>query len=790
MEKLFAIPFCTTLATLFILNSTRHPDCLVSPMIMIAAGLFAVFFVIKHYTISILFISIALSLLTGQKFLINKNIYNQKKELDVFGEEYVKIRGKLLHFPVIGNGTSTLIVKVEMHEKIAKDKKETFVFKITTNGDLRHLNCGDIVEIDTVIKEPRPSVNFFPLRSNSYFLVNNIHFTGYSKSALLFERVKRSGMLMQLTGWIRERVRVLIENKYLKKDGYLRKEGQMLEALLLGDRGRLTPEVKEVLLKTGVFHLFAISGAHIGIIALFTLFLLNRTGLRRRKKYLILIFVLLAFLLLTGFKISAQRAVLMATLISLAKMFYLKSDIINVISFTGFILLAKDPRYFLDPGFILTFTITAGIVSGRKIFFSEGTKKNSYLKEMIAANLNASAISIPISLFFFMRYSFTGFLAGPVLLPLTAIIMCLSLPLIPISLLPPIMATPFTAIADISLRIFFFLAESFSKELDLTIYRAPPITLILFISLFLFFVLSYSGKKRVIKILFSLLFFIAISVIIIKPPPYNPRFPEIYFLDVGQGDSHIVVLPGGDSLLIDGGGSRFGNFKVGKQIVLPFILRQGIKIKWIAVSHYHPDHVKGINEIINILRPEEVWISSIPDENTLYRKLIDKCAGNIRIRKINAGFRLKSGKTEIELLFPFKFLQPFRTKNDHSQVIRISHLNKSILFTGDIENKAEEELISRYGKKLKCNILKVPHHGSGTSSSAGLLNMTDPDQAVFSLGYRNSFGFPDREVRERYKHYHIKLFYTSEHGGIRAIIRPGGIVFEVSRFEEQRGVNF
>ena len=102
---------------------------------------------------------------------------------------------------------------------------------------------------------------------------------------------------------------------------------------------------------------------------------------------------------------------------------------------------------------------------------------------------------------------------------------------------------------------------------------------------------------------------------VIEPPRVRPGFPEVYFLDVGQGDAHIVVFPGGDSLLIDGGGSGFGDFEAGKQIVLPFILRKRIHIRWIAVSHYHPDHCRGINEIVEVLRPEEVWISSIPDNS-------------------------------------------------------------------------------------------------------------------------------------------------------------------------------
>ena len=705
----------------------KNPDDLLPPMILIAIGLFLVFFVLKHYTISILFISISISFLIGQKFLDNKKIFIQKKGLDICSEDYVKVRGKILQFPLIGNENSTIFLRVEAYGEREYRKYISFILKIIISGDLRNFYRGDIVEIEAVIKESRPSVNFFSPRSNLYLLANNIHFSGYSKSALLVEKVENTNTLMRLTGWLRERIRSMIEKKYLADNGYLRKEGQMLEALLLGDRGRLTPEVKEMLLDTGIFHLFAISGAHIGIIALFLLFLLNRTGLRMRKKYIILIIALLLFLMLTGFKISAQRAVLMAILISISKMLYLKSDIINIISFTGLILLMKNPQYFLDPGFILTFTITAGIVSGRNIFFGADTKKVSFLKEMIAANINASLTAIPLSLFFFMRYSFSGLLAGPVLLPITAIIMCLSLPFIPLALLPYSITAPFASLSVLPLKIFFFLAESFSRELDLTIFRKSPTLFIIFSCLFFFYVSCFSGKKQKVRILSVIIVSITLSIMVIKPSPYNPEFPEIYFLDVGQGDSHIVVLPGGDSLLIDGGGSGFGDFKVGRQIVLPFILRQGIKVRWIAVSHYHPDHCRGINEIVKILMPEEVWISSIPDENTLCKTLLDNCSGITRIRKINSGFRIKDREVEIELLFPFRVLQPFRTRNDHSQVIRISYHNKKVLFTGDIEIKAEEELVSRYGRKLKCNILKVPHHGSKTSSSAEFLKMAEPE---------------------------------------------------------------
>ncbi len=588
----------------------------------------------------------------------------------------------------------------------------------------------------------------------------------------------------------KRKVRKLIEKEYLKNGGGLEREGQMLEALLLGDRGRISSEVKEILLETGVFHLFAISGAHIGIIALLVLFILRRTRIKERGRYLILISILLLFLLITGFKVSAERAVLMAVLFSISKIFYLRADPVNILSFTGLILLIINPCSFLDPGFNLTFLTTAGIISGRKIFFRDDKKKNSYLKEAAAANLNAAVCSIPVSLFFFLRYSFTGILSGIILLPLTAAIMIFSLPLLPLSICPILPADPLIFLSDTLLKTFFFLAGSFSEVLGLSIFRPPPSVILLLFFFISFFSLCYLSRCRYINFF---LFFLTASLLFLaiqRGPPYNPDHPEIYFLDVGQGDSHIIVFPGGDSLLIDGGGSGFGDFEVGKQIVLPFILKKGIRIRWIAVSHYHPDHCRGINEIVNILSPKEVWISSAPDNSSIFDTLSEKCRDSTKLRKVASGFRLSYGGSLIEILYPFKVLEPFSTKNDHSQVIKLTTGDHTVLFTGDIETNAENAVIKKYGINLKCSILKVPHHGSATSSSYNFLRMCLPDNAVFPLGYKNSFGFPDREVLLRYRLFKTKLFFTSEHGGILARLKPGTIEFKVSRFERQPNVKF
>ncbi len=790
MDKLFAFPFVITILTLNFLNISDNFNELINPVVMISFSTSLIFFILKKYTFSIIFISLSISLLIGNMYLEEREEFSTSSSMEISSDKYIKIRGKVLQFPVIGNSDSTIMVRTDNISISGKRKKINVVLRINVKGDLRWICMGDIIEIDTTIHKFRPPLNFYPSRSESYMFANGVHFSGYSKSALFTEKIKEAGFILQTAWWIRERVRKLIERKYLINGGGLKEEGQMMEALLLGDRGRVTPEIREMLLKTGVFHLFAISGAHIGIIALITMFLLKRTGLRERGRYLTLIIILLFFLLLTGFSISAVRAVMMAVLLVISKVFYLRSDPINILSFSGLILFIINPCCFLDPGFNLTFLITAGIISGRNLFFKETGKSNSYLKEAVSANLNAAVCSIPPSLLFFMRYSFSGLISGLILLPITAIIMTLSLPLIPLSLFPFFGTSLFVILPDITLKIFFFLTGSFAKSFDLSIFRPPPSTILVFLFCFFFFLLCYAGKNKYIKIIFIFVTVSILFLIIQNKSRYNPEFPEVYFLDVGQGDCHVVVLPGGDALLIDGGGSRFGDFEAGKQIALPFILKKGIRVRWIAVSHYHPDHCRGINEIVDILKPEEVLISSIPDNCPIFNKLSSRCGGFTKLREVASGFSIKNGEALIEIIYPFNILKPFSTKNDHSQVLKVTFGNHKILFTGDIEIFSEKSIVKKYGKRLKCNVLKVPHHGSATSSTPDFLKMCSPDIAIFPLGHKNSFGFPDNEVLKRYKMLNARLFFTSKHGGIMVRFRPGKIEFEVSRFPAQKSVNF
>jgi competence protein ComEC len=620
-----------------------------------------------------------------------------------------------------------------------------------------------------------------------------------------------------MIGTWRNKIRTVIE-----KDG-VDKNGVFLQAILIGERGKLTNDQEDQLLNAGVFHLLAISGAHIGIIALFSLWILKLLRVPFKQRHIITAVLLIIFLVLSGFRISAERAVLMAIFIFIARILYLDINIYNIISFCGLVLLFRNPGEFLDAGFILTFTLTAAIVMGRKIFlplfhqlrmfikrwrikpekeFALELAKNgkdeekscffrkilqrfrhkapSVIGELLSANFSASLMALPLSLFLFKRYSFAGFISGLLLVPLTFLITGLGILLIPLAPLCPFLAKVLLTVLDIPLHIFFHITAFFSDSIDLSIFRASPSIFLVLSTLIAFFLLSISQKKlqKIIlsSILLLLMVFISVHLFF-----YSPGNLEVFFLDVGQGDSHLVVFPGGDALLIDGGGVFYSDFQVGRNIVLPFILEKRLNIKWMAVSHYHPDHAYGVAEIIDILKPKELWISSETPDELGYKKLFQAVPSSTRVKKIAAPFTRKIGDCTVEFLYPDRFIRENRSRNNHSQVLKISDRYHSFLFTGDIEKGTEADLRDNNCTALQSTVIKVPHHGSASSSSPGFLECVNPKLAIFSYALNNRFGFPHRKVLDNYQNQGIKYLSTGRSGGIRLISLPNGIKIETSK---------
>jgi|GEM_PF-665356 len=758
--------------------------------------------ILKKFTWSYLFIVLAVGLLIAGQFLKEKSAFNGvvRFSLDIPPNEYVTLHGTLAAFPEIGPEFSTLHLEVNSLEYLREKILERFTIRVKVKGDLRHFFRGDRIVISARVYPGRFNRNFYPSGMEDYVLSRETHFNGYCKSSHMVEVEGGAGFGWRLIGKWRNGIRGVIEGTYSRVEGELDPGGVFLEAILLGERARLGKGERERLLDAGVYHLLAISGAHIGMIALFSLLFLRFLKVSARKRYIITALLLVLFLVLSGFKVSAERAVLMALLIFTARFFYLEVDIFNIISFAGLLILIGNPAQFLDAGFILTFTLTSAIVIGRKIFLlsNEDTTKQKFLEvqepffkkvpgrrrhlyELLSASFSASLIALPLSLFFFKRYSFAGFFAGLVLMPLTAIITGMGILLIPLAPLFPGAARLVLVVLDPLLWFFFRVVEFFSSGADIfTIYRASPPVLLVVGVLVAFWALSIT-RTKVRKVIFGFILLVGISYMSADLFYYRPGNLEVFYLDVGQGDSQVVVLPGGDAILIDAGGSYYSDFQVGKTVVLPFLLQEGIKVKWVAVSHFHPDHVNGIAEIIHILKPEALWISAENEGGASYDRLMRVLPGSVRVERLHAPVVKRIGECRIEFLHPDEWISGVRPRNDHSQVIKVSDSYRSFLFPGDIERGVERELVERMCSRLRAVVLKVPHHGSRTSSTVEFLKCVSPEWAIFSYAWNNRFNFPHRGVIRTYKSLGIKYLSTVHSGGIRIVSLPDSIKIETSR---------
>ena len=297
----------------------------------------------------------------------------------------------------------------------------------------------------------------------------------------------------------------------------------------------------------------------------------------------------------------------------------------------------------------------------------------------------------------------------------------------------------------------------------------------------LFYCLSLERIKGKWKLLPGLLLLLLLIFISLPARPYRPQRLEVYFLDVGHGDAQVVVFPGGDALLIDGGGSSYSDFQVGRRLVLPFILQKRIRVRWAAVSHYHPDHASGMSEIIAILAPGELWLSSAAEEDEYYQQLLAAKPGKTAVRKIARGFVKNIGACSITCLSPTHFIEANAAENDHSMVLRVSDGRAAFLFCGDIEKDVEAELVDALGSGLAVQTLKIPHHGSRTSSCARFLDIAKPQLAVISVPAYSNYGFPSREVIDRLKQRNIRWLSTARSGGIQIASDTDGLKIDVSK---------
>jgi competence protein ComEC len=263
--------------------------------------------------------------------------------------------------------------------------------------------------------------------------------------------------------------------------------------------------------------------------------------------------------------------------------------------------------------------------------------------------------------------------------------------------------------------------------------------------------------------------------------PFRPQVTtgamEVTVLDVGQGDSIFVAFPDGRTMLIDGGGETGselpGQYRaaidIGEEVVAPYLWSRGLKrIDVVALTHAHHDHLDGLRAVLNDFRVGQLWVGSDVDTRA-YRELIAQArAAGVPVVHEHRGDAFDFGYAHGEVIWPSETSELASNPNNNSLVLRVESGGTRFLLAGDIEQKAEKEIIAD-GDALSADILKVPHHGSKTSSTDEFLAAVAPRIAVISVGEGNTFGQPHAAVLDRYQKDGVKVLRTDLDGAVTTI---------------------
>jgi competence protein ComEC len=264
----------------------------------------------------------------------------------------------------------------------------------------------------------------------------------------------------------------------------------------------------------------------------------------------------------------------------------------------------------------------------------------------------------------------------------------------------------------------------------------------------------------------------AAALVAVLPRPIDRPRGDLLMeaIDVGQGDSLLIITPGGKTLLVDGGGFGGGprqapqDFDIGEEVVSPALWARGIRhLDAVALSHAHADHMGGLPAILRNFHPDELWVGNNP-RFAAYEALLDEAAAlHVRVRSFRAGDAFAFGETEMHVLAPFRDYQPGpEPTNNDSLVLHVQYGATSVMLEGDAEAPIEEAMLAEPG--LESTLLKVGHHGSITSTRPEFLKRVAPQWAVISCGLHNRYGHPREEVLEALEEAHVRTYQTDTNG--------------------------
>ena len=581
----------------------------------------------------------------------------------------------------------------------------------------------------------------------------------YAEKVYLLENGK-GGFYGRLNAF-KERIDSVYKNIFPKQ------EAEIISAMVLGGGSAVSEEIRELYSLSSISHVLAVSGLHTSVICAALLFVFRKL-VSERKGYVATAIAIVGYAFFTGLSPSVVRAVIMLEVIIWGHILKRESDTLNSLCAAAFIMIANNTNIIYDVSFVLSVVSVYGCVACAEILGSEEGLKQKILSIM-AVSFVVTSMLLPVMANNFHHVSFAGIFANLIAIPLMMPLLVLGI-ICGITGLFSLNVSAFVGGAVfVILKIFEYMSKA-AALLPFADIHTGNLGLIFAVLYYILIILLLTDKVKG----FRKTAIISADIICISALLLGNRFVLrnnfIDFIDVGQGDSAIVRTYDGGVYVFDTGGIYTEGDNTGKNIIIPYLDYYGKDaIDVLFISHPDNDHCGGAVELMENINVRKLVIADYDyGENTLLENMLLSAEENgIEVERINAGYKAKGkGGLEFECIYPLSSkLSPEDDDNNGSLVMKLNCGDKSILFTGDIDENDEKFLLYA-DADIKCDVLKVSHHGSKYSSTEEFVNKTDADFAVISCGKNNTYGHPDGEAVKRLENSGSEVFITSEHGTI------------------------